>query len=74
MFGKKKKSIEEAVEELDANVKTSVEKIQTELENVKLEVYRYSTDMDNNSRLFDEIKTELSSVKGLLLNRYINIF
>lgn len=58
------------MEELDTNVKNSVEKIQTELENVKAEVYRHNTDTSSNNRLFEEIKTEITSVKGLLLNRY----
>lgn len=57
------------MEELDTNVKESVEKIQTEIENVKSEVYKYNNDTSNNNRLFEEIKTEISSVKGLLLNR-----
>lgn len=71
MFGKKKKSIEETVEELDSNVKSSVEKIQSELENVKLEVYRFNNDTGSNSQKIEEIKTEISSVKGLLLNRWV---
>lgn len=68
MFGKKK-SLEEAVAELDSNVKTSVGKIQTELESVKAEVHRCNNDAENSNKLFEEIKIELSSVKGLLLNR-----
>lgn len=68
MFGKKK-SLEEAVAELDSNVKTSVDKIQTELESVKAEVHRCNNDAENSNKFFEEIKVELSSVKGLLLNR-----
>lgn len=64
--------MEEAVAELDSNVKTSVDKIQTELESVKAEVYRCNNDAENSNKLFEEIKVELCSVKGLLLNRYVN--
>lgn len=46
-----------------------MEKIQTELENVKMEVNRSQN--DNKIKLIEEIKTEISSVKGLLLNRYV---
>lgn len=68
MFGKKK-SLEEVVAELDSNVKTSVDKINTDLESVKAEVHRCNNDAENSIKIFNEIKIELSSVKGLLLNR-----
>lgn len=61
------------MEELDTNVKTSVDKIQIELENVKAEIYKTNNDTSKNNRLFEELKTEISSVKGLLLNRYNNL-
>lgn len=44
------------------------------MENIKMEVYKYHNDVESNSRLVEEVKADISSVKGLLLNRYNVIY
>nr|XP_023029145.1 peroxisomal membrane protein PEX14 isoform X1 [Leptinotarsa decemlineata] len=68
LFGKKKKSIEESIEELDKNVKSTVGQLKDELESVKVEIGKRNTE-EVTSRQFNDLKSEISSVKGLLLSR-----
>ncbi|VEN47594.1 unnamed protein product [Callosobruchus maculatus] len=67
LFGKKKKSVEETIEELDKNVKSSVGEIKDDLQSVKVEVDRLNG--DNTSRQLAELKSDIATVKGLLLGR-----
>lgn len=54
-------------------MKNSIEQVKDELQSVKIEVFKTGTDIeDRNSRLFQELKSEITSLKGLLLNRYLN--
>lgn len=53
-------------------MKSSVDNLKDELQSVKVEVHRLGQDVDDhNSRQFQELKSEIASVKGLLLNRYV---
>ncbi|KAG5894364.1 hypothetical protein JTB14_031924 [Gonioctena quinquepunctata] len=70
LFGKKKKSVEESIEDLEKNVKSSVDELKGDLQSVKVEVERISQSNENNtSRQLTELKSEITSVKGLLLGR-----
>ncbi|KAJ8964944.1 hypothetical protein NQ314_004499 [Rhamnusium bicolor] len=67
---KKKKSVEESVEDLDENIKSSLEDLKDSLRSVKIEVERISHGSENNTnRQLVELKSEVASVKGLLLGR-----
>ncbi|CAG9856758.1 unnamed protein product [Phyllotreta striolata] len=70
LFGKKKKSVNETIEELDKNVKSSVGELKEDLHNVKVEIDRITHESENHtSRQLIELKSEIASVKGLLLGR-----
>ncbi|XP_056637041.1 peroxisomal membrane protein PEX14 isoform X1 [Diorhabda sublineata] len=70
LFGKKKKSIEESIEELDNNIKSSVSDLKEDLHSVKVELDKVSDNSDNQmTRQLSELKLEIASVKGLLLGR-----
>lgn len=70
LFGKKKKSIKESIEELDSNIKSSVSELKEDLHNVKIELDKVSDNSDSQTnRQLSELKLEIASVKGLLLGR-----
>ncbi|KAJ3643199.1 hypothetical protein Zmor_025923 [Zophobas morio] len=70
LFGKKKKSIEDSIDELDKNMKQSVSDLQSSLSSVKVEVDKISSGADSNTqRQLSDLKSEIATVKGLLLSR-----
>ncbi|KAJ8945166.1 hypothetical protein NQ318_001632 [Aromia moschata] len=70
LFGKKKKSVEESVTELENNLKTSVEELKDSLQSVRVEVDKISQSSESDThRRLSELKSEIVSVKGLLLGR-----
>uniref|UniRef100_A0A6P7FEX8 Peroxisomal membrane protein PEX14 n=1 Tax=Diabrotica virgifera virgifera TaxID=50390 RepID=A0A6P7FEX8_DIAVI len=70
LFGKKKKSIEDTIDELDGNIKTSVNELKEDLQSVKVEVDKISSSNESQTnRQLVELKSEIASVKGLLLGR-----
>ncbi|CAG9828904.1 unnamed protein product [Diabrotica balteata] len=70
LFGKKKKSIEDTIEELDGNIKSSVSELKEDLQSVKIEVDKISSSNESQTnRQLVELKSEIASVKGLLLGR-----
>ncbi|XP_045473881.1 peroxisomal membrane protein PEX14 isoform X1 [Harmonia axyridis] len=69
LFGRKK-SVDESIEKLDKEFKKSVAELKTSLDSVKIEVDKISQNSDwNNERYLSDIKSDLSTVKGLLLGR-----
>lgn len=64
MFGKKK-SIEDTIEDLDKNVRKSVNELQTNLTSVKVEVDK----LGQSQGQLSDLKLDMATVKGLLLNR-----
>lgn len=70
MFGKKKKSVEESLDELDTNLKKSVHDLQNNLLSVKVEVDKISQGAESSTqRQLSDLKSEIATVKGLLLSR-----
>ncbi|XP_019881838.2 peroxisomal membrane protein PEX14 isoform X2 [Aethina tumida] len=70
LFGKKKKSVEDSIKDLDINMKESVKNLQENLECVKIEVDKINQSSDlNTSRQLSDIKSDIATVKGLLLSR-----
>ncbi|XP_068899499.1 peroxisomal membrane protein PEX14 isoform X2 [Tenebrio molitor] len=70
LFGKKKKSIEESLEDLDKNMKESVNELQNNLTSVKVEVDKINQGAESNTqRQLSDLKSEIATVKGLLLSR-----
>lgn len=73
LFGRdKKKSIEDSIKDLNKSVTDSINEIRDNLTDVKTQVdrlsIRHSENLSMNSQL-QELKNEISTVKGLLLNR-----
>ncbi|XP_018575911.1 peroxisomal membrane protein PEX14 isoform X2 [Anoplophora glabripennis] len=70
LFGKKKKTVEESVQEMNKNMKSSIAELKDDLKSVKVEVDKLSQSSENNTtRQLVELKSEITSVKGLLLGR-----
>ncbi|CAH1155876.1 unnamed protein product [Phaedon cochleariae] len=70
LFGKKKKSVKESIEDLDKNVKASVDQLKDDLQSVKVEVHKINESSENSTnRQLTDLKSEIASVKGLLLGR-----
>lgn len=70
LFGRKKKSVEETVQDMDKTMKSSIEELKDDLRTVKVEVDKLSQNSENNTtRQLVELKSEIASVKGLLLGR-----
>lgn len=69
LFGsKKKKTVEDTIKDLEESVNSAVKELKTGLDDVKVEVDKLSEN-GGNVRQFLELKSEISSVKGLLLSR-----
>lgn len=69
LFGsKKKKTVEDTIKDLEKSVNTAVKDLKDSLEDVKVEVDKLSEN-GGSVRQFLELKSEISSVKGLLLSR-----
>lgn len=69
LFGsKKKKTVEDTIKELEESVNSAVKELKGSLDDVKVEVDKLSEN-GGNVRQFLELKSEISSVKGLLLSR-----
>lgn len=69
LFGsKKKKTVEDKIQDLEKSVSAAVKDLKDSLEDVKVEVDKLSEN-GGSVRQFLELKSEISSVKGLLLNR-----
>ncbi|CAH0555829.1 unnamed protein product [Brassicogethes aeneus] len=70
LFGKKKKSIEDSIRDLDKDLKKSVKELSDNLESVKIEVDRINQSTGSNtSRQLSDLKSDVATVKGLLLGR-----
>ncbi|XP_044755716.1 peroxisomal membrane protein PEX14 [Coccinella septempunctata] len=70
LFGKKKKTFDESIEGLDEYMKKSVAELKSELDSVKVEVHKISRNSDwSKDRHLSDIKSDISTVKGLLLGR-----
>lgn len=55
-------------------MKKSVAELKADLENVKVEVHKISKNSDwNNERNLSDIKSDISTVKGLLLGRLVHL-
>lgn len=60
---------------MDKEFKKSVAELKTSLDSVKIEVDKMSQNSDwNNERYLSDIKSDLSTVKGLLLGRFVKEF
>ncbi|EFA10352.2 peroxisomal membrane protein PEX14 [Tribolium castaneum] len=69
-FGKKKKSVEESIDELDKSFKQSVNDLKNNLLSVKVEVDKISQGAESSTqRQLSDLKSEIATVKGLLLSR-----
>ncbi|KAF5272184.1 hypothetical protein FQA39_LY01266 [Lamprigera yunnana] len=68
--GKKKKSIEEQLEELNSSVTGSISDLKESLFDVKVEVDKISQGEESTvQKQLHDLKSEVSTVKGLLLSR-----
>ncbi|KNC32516.1 hypothetical protein FF38_07284 [Lucilia cuprina] len=68
--GKKKKSVDEALNEIDKKVDTRLAEVKTELTQVKESLAREQRDQTQQfMREFNQFKSDLEAIKGLLLNR-----
>lgn len=69
LFGRrKKKTLDESIEELSKNVETNIKDLNQELVKVKDEITKAS----RNDAIYREIrnfKSDIDAIKGLLLNR-----
>lgn len=70
LFGrrKKKKTLDESIEELNKNVETNIKELNQELVKVKEEISKTSRN-DNIYREISNFKSDIDAIKGLLLNR-----
>jgi len=70
LFGrrKKKKTLDESIEELNKNVETNIKELNQELVKVKEEISKASRN-DNIYREISNFKSDIDAIKGLLLNR-----
>lgn len=70
LFGTKRKSVEDKLDDLEKNVGDSMRVLQSSLGDVKTEVDRINYNSENEvvSELRN-LKSEIASVKGLLLTR-----
>ncbi|KAJ8920107.1 hypothetical protein NQ315_011763 [Exocentrus adspersus] len=69
LFGKKK-SVEETIQGMDKDMKSSITEIKEELRSVKVEVDKLNQSSDKDTtRQLVELKSEVATVKGLLLGR-----
>lgn len=70
LFGTKKKSIEDKIDDLEKNVEYSISDIKSSLGEVKTEVDKISLNSENElTSQLKELKSEIATVKGLLLTR-----
>ncbi|XP_037827396.1 peroxisomal membrane protein PEX14-like [Lucilia sericata] len=68
--GKKKKSVDDALNEIDKKVDTRLAEVKTELTQVKESLAREQRDQTQQfMREFNQFKSDLEAIKGLLLNR-----
>lgn len=76
MFGgKKKKSVEEALEDLNKSVDSSIGQLKENLDSVKVEVEKINRISESSTnRQLQNLQSEISTVKGLLLSRCVNLF
>lgn len=70
LFGTKRKSVEDKLDDLEKNVGDSMRGLQSSIGDVKTEVDRINYNSENEivSELRN-LKSEIASVKGLLLTR-----
>lgn len=76
LFGKKQSPIEESLASLDASVKGSVEAIRVDLQKVqsdleKLNEQQYVARQYATAKQVLDVKSEITSLKGLLLSRLV---
>ncbi|XP_073838047.1 peroxisomal biogenesis factor 14 [Musca autumnalis] len=70
LFGRKKKSTDETLAEIDKKVDTRIGEVKTELTQVKESLAREQRDQTQQfMREFNQFKSDLEAIKGLLLNR-----
>jgi len=69
LFGRrKKKTVDESIEELNKNVETNIKEINQELVKVKEEISKASRN-DSICREISNFRSDIDAIKGLLLNR-----
>lgn len=73
LFGyKKKKSIEESLDDLNKTVSSSIDEIKSNLESVKIEIDKINQSSDTSThRQLQNLQSEVATVKGLLLSRFL---
>ncbi|XP_014093065.3 peroxisomal membrane protein PEX14 [Bactrocera oleae] len=71
LFGKKKKKpVEEALEDIDKKVDTRLDAVNTELANIKVQLQEQQREQRQNlNQEFNVFRSDLDAIKGLLLNR-----
>lgn len=68
--GKKKKSLDDTLTDIDKKVDTRISEVKTELTQVKESLAREQRDQTQQfMREFNQFKSDLEAIKGLLLNR-----
>lgn len=77
LFGRRKKSVEDRVTELDKTVQSSMKEVKDSILKVEGEVQKLTQHQALDPtipQLVQELKHDLSSLKALLLSRYISTF
>lgn len=71
LFGKKKKKpVEEALEDIDKKVDTRLDAVNAELANIKVQLQEQQREQRQNlNQEFNVFRSDLDAIKGLLLNR-----
>ncbi|XP_060528559.1 peroxisomal membrane protein PEX14 isoform X3 [Cylas formicarius] len=70
LFGKKKKDLDDKLETFENNMRSSISEIRNDICDVKAEIDKINSSPDNEvARQLKDFKSELSTVKGLLLTR-----
>lgn len=70
LFGRrrKKKTLDESIEELNKNVESNIKELNQEVVKIKDEIAKVSRS-DSIYREISNFRTDLDAIKGLLLNR-----
>lgn len=71
-FGDEKKKVEDAIKDLEKSLNESVKEVRISISSVKEEVDKISLS-GGTQRQLQELKGEISCVKGLLLNRLVKV-
>lgn len=69
LFGRKKKTIEESITDLDKKVEKNISDLSIELNRIREELTR-SVQYESLTRQITNFKGDLDAIKGLLLNRF----